>query len=238
MFRTLFLNQCPPLLQMQVACSAVRYALLRPALYDGADAWNGPALPLWDSPAHPLLFVTLGTVPAFYREPRIFQAIIDGLHNQPMNAVIAAGIDNPLVQSGDVPRNVQITGFVPQSLLNPQLAVVICHGGPGTTISALSHGIPLLLIPRGGAVQVRVAAACERAGVARVLSSGEVTAEGVRANVRELIENPSYRAAARQLAAQIEAMPDHDAAICQIERGVNSYHTTPIHDAAATQGLY
>ena len=64
---------------------------------------------------------------------------------------------------GAVPTNVVVERFVPQAEVLPRSAAVVCHGGSGTVLASLAHGVPLLCLPRG-ADQFANAANLERVG--------------------------------------------------------------------------
>jgi UDP:flavonoid glycosyltransferase YjiC (YdhE family) len=83
----------------------------------------------------------------------------------------------------------------------------VCHAGSGTTLAALTAGLPLVLVPQG-ADQHTNADACQRVGVARVLYSDAVTSTAVRDAVMAIVEPESpEQSMARRIAAEIAAMP-------------------------------
>jgi len=57
------------------------------------------------------------------------------------------------------------------------------------------------------------AAATVQAGAALQLGTGEVSPGAVRAAVQRLLVEPSFAAAARQVQAELAAMPDEDALV-------------------------
>ena len=84
---------------------------------------------------------------------------------------------------------------------------VLCHGGTGTMLAALTAGLPLVLVPQG-ADQFDNARACQRASAARALMPDEAAATAVRDAVRAVLADDSReRAAARELAVEIATMP-------------------------------
>ena len=48
-----------------------------------------------------------------------------------------------------VPDNIQVVAFADHDRLMPAAAAVIGHGGLGTVLRALAHGVPQLLLPLG-----------------------------------------------------------------------------------------
>ena len=64
---------------------------------------------------------------------------------------------------GAVPDHVRVESFIPQAEVLPGCGAVVCHGGSGTILAALAHGLPVVCIPQG-ADQFANAANVERVG--------------------------------------------------------------------------
>jgi UDP:flavonoid glycosyltransferase YjiC (YdhE family) len=93
----------------------------------------------------------------------------------------------------------------------------VCHGGFGTTFGALSHGLPVVCAPLG-ADQTLNADAVAAAGAGVDLGgSGVPSVADVTAAVRAVVEEPSYRARAADLAAEIAAGASPDEAAELVE---------------------
>jgi UDP:flavonoid glycosyltransferase YjiC (YdhE family) len=85
-------------------------------------------------------------------------------------------------------------------------------------MSALSHGLPIVFIPRSANNPVH-AIRCVELGVGLIVKSpgrvpsyleyqgAEFSPRAIRAAVRELIENPEYRQNARRLREEIASLP-------------------------------
>jgi UDP:flavonoid glycosyltransferase YjiC (YdhE family) len=65
-----------------------------------------------------------------------------------LDAVLTLGpaVDRDAVR---VPDKVEVVGFADHDSLMPDAAAVIGHGGLGTVLRALAHGVPQLLLPLG-----------------------------------------------------------------------------------------
>jgi UDP:flavonoid glycosyltransferase YjiC (YdhE family) len=74
----------------------------------------------------------------------------------------------------------------------------------------------MLAVPHA-ADQFENAAATAAAGAARVVMPDELSESAVRDAARALLDDPSYRDAARTIAAEIAAMPDAAQVAQQIE---------------------
>jgi UDP:flavonoid glycosyltransferase YjiC (YdhE family) len=122
---------------------------------------------------------------------------------------------------GTVPGNVYLERFLPQSHVLPLAAAAIGHGGSGSTLAALAHGVPMVLLPMG-ADQFQVAARSASAGSAIVVRPHEANAVTVHRALHTVLGDESYRNAARAVQDEITAMPtpaDTAAAVEQFVAG-------------------
>ena len=110
---------------------------------------------------------------------------------------------------------------MPQDAVLPICDGVISHGGSGTTLGALAHGLPHLLVPQGADQYVN-AALCERTGLGRALLPPAVTPDAVRAAYRELLANPSYRDKARRVQTEMAGAMSPDQAASLIRGAVDA----------------
>jgi UDP:flavonoid glycosyltransferase YjiC (YdhE family) len=89
--------------------------------------------------------------------------------------------------------------------------LVITHGGLGTTLRALAHGRPLLLLPLGRDQHFN-ATRVQELGAGLQLA-GDAPARAIAEAIRRLIAEPTFRLAARRAARAIAADdPDERAA--------------------------
>ena len=49
---------------------------------------------------------------------------------------------------GPLPANVHVERWVAQASVMPHAAAMVAHGGAGTTLAALTAGVPLVLLPQ------------------------------------------------------------------------------------------
>ena len=163
----------------------------------------------------PTVYFTLGTV--FNMESgELFQRVLAGLRGLPINLIVTVGRDIDPAEFGAQPANVHIERYVPQAVLLPHCDLVVSHGGSGSVIGALAHGLPMVLIPLG-ADQPLNAARCATLGVARVLDAMTTTPHMVRAAVTAVLAEPTYRRTAEHMRDQIAALPDPTHAVRLLE---------------------
>jgi UDP:flavonoid glycosyltransferase YjiC (YdhE family) len=163
----------------------------------------------------PLVLASLGTV--HHAEAGIFEAIIEAVAEEPIEVVVAIGRDQDPARFGVLPANVRLEPFVPQLAVLEEAAAFITHGGFNSAKEALSMGIPLLVIPIGGD-QPYTAERVEALGLGRRAGPHERTADIIRARLRDVLQDPTYRTAARAFAADMAALPGLDHAVRLLER--------------------
>ncbi|MBK5222081.1 MAG: glycosyltransferase family 1 protein [Acidimicrobiia bacterium] len=142
----------------------------------------------------PLVVVSLGSTP-MGQVPAI-QSVLDGLAGAPVRVLAMAP---PHVDPGVfvLPANAAVVGYVRHAAVMPYAAAVVSHAGLGTVVAALAHGLPQVCVPLGRE-QPDNAAAVVRVGAGVVVPPEDVV-ERIADAVVEVLEIPSYRAAATRL---------------------------------------
>ena len=162
----------------------------------------------------PLVLVSLSTI-FFEGQEATLQAILDALEGLPIRAVVTTGA----VATGAVraPANVEVHQYLPHDEIMPSASLVVGHGGHSTTMRALAHGVPLLILPMHNVLDqpmIGKAVAGARAGL--VLSKTASGAE-IRSAVRSLLQDPSYRHAAEAIGARLRSRNGAIAAADEVE---------------------
>ena len=142
-YRYLYLDVCPPSLQVHEAVPGVVQGIR-------TVETRSPETPVpWLDALRdlPIVYITMGTV--YNRNLAVFQALLDGLRDEPLNIVVTVGKQNDPEMLGRQPSNVHVHQYIPQELLLPYCAAVVTHGGAGSTLGALAFGLPLLVVPQG-----------------------------------------------------------------------------------------
>jgi UDP:flavonoid glycosyltransferase YjiC (YdhE family) len=213
-FRHLYLMAEPPSFSQDEIPPTAHY--LRPV--DMVAAKN-ERLPAWlDGFAErPTVYASLGTVLARAgRAQPTLRLILDALRDEPVNVILTVGPDVDPHDFGAQPPNIRIERFVPQELVMPHCDVVLTHGGFGTVKGALSHGVPLVLLPHT-ADQPDNAVRCAALGVG-VVVGGERSRKAIRDAVRRVLSDASYRANAQRVRSEIVELPGPDEIVPLLER--------------------
>jgi MGT family glycosyltransferase len=164
----------------------------------------------------PLVHATLGTTEA-NRAPGIYEAIIAGLRDEPIDLLVAVGRARDPAGFGPQPANVQIERYVSHAELLPRCDVVVTHGGFGTIMGCLSAGVPMVVLPVQGD-QPRNARRCIELGVGRAVEPDERTPAAIRAAVRAVLADPEYKANVVRMQRNIQALPGLNHAVALLER--------------------
>ncbi len=182
------------------------------------DPARSAAVPAWieELGTAPTVYLTLGTIYSL-ESGDLFQRVLAGLRDLPIQLVVTVGRDLDPEELGPQPDNVRIERFVPQAALLPSCHLVVSHGGSGSVMGALAHGLPMVLVPMG-ADQPLNAARCKTLGVAEVLDAGSVTSQGIREAVSRTLESPGHRRAAERLRDEIAALRGPEHAVTLLER--------------------
>jgi UDP:flavonoid glycosyltransferase YjiC (YdhE family) len=185
------------------------------AILIGPDA-GGETAETGRSTDPPTVYFTLGTV--FNLESGdLFDRVLSGLRDLPIHLVVTVGRELDPEAFGHQPDNVRIERYVPQSEVLPRCDVVVNHGGSGSVIGALAHGVPLVVLPMG-ADQSLNAARCEALGLGVALDAARATPASIGDAVSTLLDDPRYRAAAGAIRDEIAALPGPEAVVPLLER--------------------
>jgi UDP:flavonoid glycosyltransferase YjiC (YdhE family) len=162
---------------------------------------GGAVLPEWlaTPPERDRIAVTLGTTAPTREGLDPLHHVIDVAKRVDADFVLAVEKEHDL---GPLPHNVKPAGWIPLNALLPTCRAVIHHGGAGTTLTALAHGVPQLVLPTGSDRFIN-ASAVHRRGAGLVAAPEETDAELIDRVVRD----DAIRAAAEQVRQEIDAMP-------------------------------
>ena len=115
-----------------------------PSLIAGA----GDLPPLWGDPGHPLVYVTFGSVTAGVGSySAIYAATLRALADMPLRVLMTTGRGIDPASLAPIPANIHVEQWWPHADVMPHTAVVVGHGGFGTTMMTLAAGVPQVIVP-------------------------------------------------------------------------------------------
>jgi UDP:flavonoid glycosyltransferase YjiC (YdhE family) len=185
-----------------------RYLTLSPRALDsprpGALRFRVPRertepLPAWWPGLNdaPLIYVSFGSAAAgngYY--PALYRTTVDALEALDARVLLTLGIEVDPAALGPLPRNVHVERWVPQARVMPEAAVMVGHGGSGSTLAALAAGVPLAVLPLFADQDQN---ARRVAALGAGLRVERVTAKAVRA----LLDDPAYWLAAQKVQLEV-----------------------------------
>ncbi|GAB3301331.1 glycosyltransferase [Parasphingorhabdus pacifica] len=198
---TPYLDIYPPSMQEHGFRSGEHRVEMRPVPF--AESTQPPEGMARSDHDRPMVYLTFGTG---FGTARTLRRVIDALARLKVNVLVATGPSVDVAALGTLPDNVRAEAWVPQAAVLPHADVLVHHGGSGTTLGALSVGVPQLLLP-AGADQFANADAVRSSGAGERLLADEVGPEALVAMVSGLLADRSYHEAAGRVAAEIAAMP-------------------------------
>jgi UDP:flavonoid glycosyltransferase YjiC (YdhE family) len=190
-----------------------RYRLPQRAAHALPDWWPGNN--------EPLVYLTFGSVIGHLPEAAgVFRSALDAVSGLAARVLLTVGRGIEPGDLGPVPGNMRVEQWVPQADVLAHAALVVCHGGSGTTFGALGAGVPLVICPlfadqsnNGRAVE---AAGCGLVVRGRHLAVGELRGLGpadvapLRDAVERVLGESAHRRAAQRVAAEVAQMPALD----------------------------
>ncbi|WP_203579574.1 glycosyltransferase [Microbacterium hibisci] len=155
-------------------------------------------------PTAPTVVLSLST----FRFPGLlasWQRVLDAVDGLDARVVATLG---PALAPGEVrvPSGIEVHEWMPHEQLFPQASLVVGHGGHGTTLAALAHGVPVLALPLDPTSdQPRVARAVTAAGVGETLPrrSGP---RAIRATIERMLADGALHTRAQRLGAAIREL--------------------------------
>jgi MGT family glycosyltransferase len=156
---------------------------------EGLDDFPFAAL---DAGAKPVLYISLGTMANkrldFYKE--CFAAFKDA---DDWQIVMSVGKRIDMARLGEIPANFIVRASVPQLKLLERVSLFITHGGMNSTMEALYHGVPLIVLPQMGEQQITAQRVADLGlGITLQNSIRSKAAELVQA-VERVKQNATYR---------------------------------------------
>ena len=182
------------------ASAIVRY--VGPIVPRSADgSWTSPWGP---SDTRPLVVASFTTGGGWDQRSRI-ERTVQALADAPVRVLATIGQTD--VAGLEMPANAALAEFVPHAYVMPRAAVVVTHGGHGTVMAALAHGVPLACLPNPFSDQPAVAERVAELGAGIALDGEAASSSEIRHAVEQLLLNPSFAGYAARLAESVRSSP-------------------------------
>ncbi|MFD7167436.1 nucleotide disphospho-sugar-binding domain-containing protein [Streptomyces violascens] len=213
---SVWIDPCPPGLRPP---HGVRRANMRYIPFAGPAA-----LPEWlrsERPSgRPLVCVTGGVTTTALDEVR--DHVVRSLLDLDTDVVLAVTPEQA-ANTGRLPDGVRMVESFPLDVLLAHCDALVHHGGVGSGLIAVTHGLPQLLLPRN-AFQEHWSHLVRASGAGTALPA-DAEEGAVGAAVQDLLTRPSYRERSKALRAETDRMPTPDQLVGFLEECVRAGHT-------------
>jgi UDP:flavonoid glycosyltransferase YjiC (YdhE family) len=186
----------------------------------------------WRGNEDPLVYLTFGSVAAgehlpYY--PALYRLAIEALAPLSVRVLVTVGdAARKVEQLGKVPSNVRVETWVAYDNVAGRADVIVCHGGFGSTLGALAHGTPLVVLPLFSSDQWENGEAVARAGAGITIADDRSArtvldlpaAETIRelaGAVSSILDDATYRRNAGRIADAMRALPPVDESVQLLE---------------------
>ena len=125
------------------------------------------------------------------------QTALDALGDLPVRVVATLGgaFDGAGLR---IPDNAHVTPYADHDQLLSKASVALTHGGHGTMMRSLKHGVPMVMVPGFPHDQVPNTELMQEWGAAVALP-GDAESAAIRQAVQTVLADPSFKAAAVDL---------------------------------------
>lgn len=139
---------------------------------------------------------------AFPGQRQVLQNILDAAAALPITLTVTTG---PAVDPAELsaPPNATVHRYVDHLQLMPRCSAVIGHGGHATTMRALAHGLPLMILPMHPLMDQPMIGKAVRDAGAGVLLRRTSPPEQIAAALAALLGSERHRQAAELLGARL-----------------------------------
>jgi MGT family glycosyltransferase len=171
-----------------------------------------PEASTWKPPGHPLVLISFSST--YMRQEDALRRTFDAMKGIDATAVCTLGHSLTPAQVGAASK-VLMHDWIPHGAILPHTAAVVTHAGHSTVMAAFAYGVPMVCMPMGrdqNANADRVATLGAGLAISADAPSGEV-----RAAIREVLTNPSYRESAQRMCGLIEGLGRGERAVTELE---------------------
>ena len=149
------------------------------------------------------VYLTLGTV--FNAESGdLLARALAGVRELGLPVVVTTGRQIDPAELGPQPPSVRVQRWIPHEELLPWCRAIVSHGGSGTALGALAHGLPSVLLPIG-ADQPQTAARLAELGAALGSIPSTATSGEIADAARRVLDDPLLRRRGSARAEEIRA---------------------------------
>lgn len=154
----------------------------------------------------PWVHVTESTLA--YGDPFLLRTAVEALADEPVELILTTGEHRDVTALGPKASagNVHVRAWLSHGELLGRCSALVTVGGKATVLAGAEAGLPMVLVPTTWDKPDNARRVTET-GAGISIRPRKLNAESLRAAVREVLDQPSYRAAAQGLATKLAAAP-------------------------------
>ena len=202
------IRRAPYLSRFPASLDPSRFADTR-RFSDPGPSRHGALPDWWGASTAPLVYVSFGTVLGHMTMAAVvYRTAIEAVASLDVRVLLTVGHRFEVASLEPLPDNVRVERWVEQSAVLAEAALVVSHGGSGTTFGALAAGLPVVVVPlfadqRANAARIADAAV----GLVVDDATGASAATRLRTAIEAVRTGTSYRDSARRVSAEMAGAP-------------------------------
>lgn len=187
------------------------------SVYAGRCAAERPCEATWRKESGELCpSVLISTSTSLPTPLQYFRSCLKAVTDLGWHAVIAPGNSTDLT-SLELPSNSEIVKDVPQILIMPHVDLMICLGGMATTMEAMYHGLPLLMLTHRHLEAEVYADNVQKQRVGIHLRGNSVSAEEIKDHLIVLSQDAELQMRVKEMQGKVKRSPGAEEAVNWIE---------------------
>lgn len=180
---------------------------------------SGPVRRVHPRTGRPLVHGTLGTI-FNTTSGDLLERLVAGLAELEADVVVTVGREIDPAELGPLPAHVRIERFVPHDELLARASLVVSHGGSGSFMGSLAHGLPSVLLPLG-ADQPHNARRARELGLATTMDAATATPSEIAEQARVTLADDAMVRRCREVAAALHSLPGVESAVTAVVRAAS-----------------
>lgn len=159
---------------------------------------------VWTTSAQdsPIVLVSLGT--AYNNRPEFFRMVAESARGRSWHVVMAVGELVNMDELGVLPANVEVHVRVPQLSVLERAHAFVTHAGMGSTLEALSHGVPMVALAQMAEQQAN-ADRIRELGLGEALDPQTITPDALWNAIERVAHDPQIALRLSGMRTEIEA---------------------------------
>jgi glycosyltransferase len=155
------------------------------------------------------VYVTFGSVTASIESfAALYPATLEALADVPVRVLMTTGSSGDPTSREAAPPNAHVERWWPQADVMHHTAIVVGHGGFGTTMMAPAAGVPQVVVPLFAIDQTINAKRIAAIGAGIHLPDGPAATAAIPSAITRVLTDPTYRPRAQEVAAEMARLPE------------------------------